>query len=597
VSLPTADLLAPIPGGAPAGTDLRYAPVYTSLNEARREDDDAPQGDWKRDRKVAQYDVVVKLATDALATKSKDLMIAAWLTEALARREAFAGLAYGLELVRGLLDRYWETAFPEIDEGDLGLRVKPLNWMGANLEQSVKRVPLVKAGHDYFTYLAGRALGYETAVQGDSAKLAARKKEIDRGKIPPEDFDKAFESTPKAFYKQVVGDWKRASAALDALESDANTRFGDDAPTMGKLKTALEEVGHVATQLLDKKLLVDPDPPEPVAPEPSAGMASSGAGAPAAAAGGVVRAMSAEPTDLADATARVIGAARWIRKANPGNPSSYLMLRGLRWGELRATGRTPNPKLLEAPSSDTRVRLKTLMLDAAWEQLLDMGEQVMGTPAGRGWLDLQRYVLTACAGLGPTYDPPATAIRGALRALLADIPDLPSMSLMDDLPSANSETRTWLADLSSTLGATAENGAGAEGPSSAPAVPASYIEMRVKSELDAGRPNKAIDILMRELERETSRRGRFLRQAQVARVMVDAGLENVAKPILEQILTEIESHKLEEWESGELIAQPLTLLYRCLQKLGGDQSVQQSLYLRICKLDARQALAFTKPST
>ena len=38
MALPTADLLAPIPGDAPAGADLRYAPAYAQITEARREE-------------------------------------------------------------------------------------------------------------------------------------------------------------------------------------------------------------------------------------------------------------------------------------------------------------------------------------------------------------------------------------------------------------------------------------------------------------------------------------------------------------------------------------------------------------------------------
>ena len=38
------DLLTPIPGDNPAGQNLRYAPVYDKIKEARREDDEAPQG-------------------------------------------------------------------------------------------------------------------------------------------------------------------------------------------------------------------------------------------------------------------------------------------------------------------------------------------------------------------------------------------------------------------------------------------------------------------------------------------------------------------------------------------------------------------------
>jgi len=594
VALPTADLLAPIPGDAPAGTDLRYAPAYAQITEARREEDDAPQGEWKRTRKVAEYDVVAKIAIDALATKSKDLMLAAWLTEALTRREGFAGLAYGLDLVRGLIDKYWDGVFPQIDEGDLGLRVRPLNWIGSGLEPSAKAVPLNRAGHDFNTYTLSRQLGYESAVSSDNAKKAARQKEIDGGKVPPEDFDKSFEGTPKAWYKQLVAALVKSQSSLAALDALATEKFGDDAPSMSKLQTALEAVHHLASQLLEKKLLADPDPPEVVAAEAAAAAVASGGAAPAVAEGSA-RVMSAEPTDINDATARVVGAARWLRKSNPGNPASYLLLRGLRWGELRATGRTPNPRLLEAPSSDTRIKLKTLMIDGAWDQLLDAAEHVMGTPAGRGWLDLQRYTLTACSGLGSTYDAPAAAIRGALRTLLADIPDLPSMSLMDDLPSANSETRSWLQELGPAP--TTGNGAAADGASVVPAMPASYVDERVRVEIQAGRPARAIDILMRELDRETSRRARWMRQAQIARVMVDGGLETVAKPILEQIMAEIENHKLEEWEAGELVAQPLVLLHRCLEKLGGDDNAKQALYLRICKLDARQAIAFAKPAT
>jgi type VI secretion system protein ImpA len=593
VALPTADLLAPIPGDAPAGADLRYAPAYAQITEARREEDDAPQGEWKRARKVAEYDVVAKVAIDALATKSKDLMIAAWLTEALTRREGFAGLVYGLDLVRGMVDKYWDGVYPQIDEGDLGLRVRPLNWIGSGLEATVKAVPLNRAGHDFITYTLSRQLGYESSVS-DNAKKAARQKEIDGGKVPPEEFDKSFEGTPKAWYKQLVAAIDKSTASLTALDTFANEKFGDDAPSFGRLQTALEAVHHLATQLLEKKLLADPDPPEVVAAEAAAAAAATGAAAPAAA-DGAARVMSAEPTDINDATARVVGAARWLRKSNPGNPAAYLLLRGLRWGELRANGRTPNPRLLEAPGSETRVKLKTLMIDGAWEQLLDAAEQVMGTPAGRGWLDLQRYTLTACAGLGSAYDAPSTAIRGALRSLLIDIPDLPTMSLMDDLPAANAETRSWLLEVGPTP--TTENGPAADALSAAPAVPASYLDERVRVEIQAGRPAKAIDILMRELDRETSRRARWVRQAQIARVMVDSGLETVAKPILEQIMAEIETHKLEEWEAGELVAQPLVLLHRCLEKLGGDVNAKQALYLRICKLDARQAIAFAKPAT
>ena len=58
------------------------------------------------------------------------------------------------------------------------------------------------------------------------------------------------------------------------------------------------------------------------------------------------------------------------------------------------------------------------------------------------------------------------------------------------------------------------------------------------------------------------------------------------------MLQRVETHRLEEWEAGPLLAQPLAALYRCLEKSGEDASRQQQLYLRICRLDPVQAMGF-----
>src|SRR5271169_1503907 len=109
------DLLNPIPGENPSGASLRYDPLYDKIKEARREDDDAPQGEWAHERKLADWKQVIKLAGDALATQSKDLQLAAWLTEAALRNEGFPGLLAGLKTLQGLVENFWETLYPEIE--------------------------------------------------------------------------------------------------------------------------------------------------------------------------------------------------------------------------------------------------------------------------------------------------------------------------------------------------------------------------------------------------------------------------------------------------------------------------------------------------
>src|SRR5437899_13102704 len=100
-------LLNPIPGDNPSGANIKYNPLYDKIKEARWQDDDAPQGEWERERKVADYGLVIKLASEALANKSKDLQLVAWITEALLQKESFSGLLAGLKLAQGTLENFW----------------------------------------------------------------------------------------------------------------------------------------------------------------------------------------------------------------------------------------------------------------------------------------------------------------------------------------------------------------------------------------------------------------------------------------------------------------------------------------------------------
>src|SRR5437660_3558693 len=96
-------LLDPIPGGSPAGMDLRWSAEWDRIKEARRADDGLDTGKWaKRERKTANWRLVEEIATSILRTQSKDLQVAMWLTEANLKLYGFAGLADGFRLVNEL---------------------------------------------------------------------------------------------------------------------------------------------------------------------------------------------------------------------------------------------------------------------------------------------------------------------------------------------------------------------------------------------------------------------------------------------------------------------------------------------------------------
>ena len=119
------------------------------------------------------------------------------------------------------------------------------------------------------------------------------------------------------------------------------------------------------------------------------------------------------------------------------------MVRALRWGELRRKEEL-DTALLSAPPTDVRMRMKALAAGQRWAELLELAESAMAAECGRGWLDLQRYAITACDALG--YSGAAAAIRSELKCLLADFSTLATATLMDDTGAANPETTTWLGD-------------------------------------------------------------------------------------------------------------------------------------------------------
>ena len=592
--------MKPIPGANRGGANLRYDPVYDKIKEARREEDHPPPGMAERDRKVADNSLVIKLTKEVLANKTKDLQLAVWLTEALLKQTGFGGLRDGLALCCGLTDKFWETVYPELEDSDAQARGAPLGFLGTRLEIPLKMVPVVeKATYGTFDFQQSRDVAYEDQCKTDDAKKK-RAQLIKDGKLAPEVFDKAFEETPKKFYAQAEKDLDSSLQILRQLRDACDAKFVEEGPSFGPLQSALEATRHVVHGFLQKKREKEPDPIEEVAPAAGAEGGSDAAAGDAASAPvrvGVLLSVetSSEPPDRVEAVRKIAEAAAFLRRREPRSPASYLMLRGLRWGELRAAIDRADPTQFEAPPTELRKHLKRLSLDRKFEDLLEAAESAMALPCSRAWLDLQRMVVEACEALGSDYEAIARAIRSELKALIADCPQLLDATLMDDTPAANAETRAWLNGLSqqgtpAQEAASSANGAGRNGfasrwPGQAPDVYAAAWQA-----LREGQERKAFEILQQDVGRLRSGRERFRRKMQLVEMCVSTSKQNVAQPILDDLAAMIETHKLDEWEDPGLVAAALGTIMKLSLRIQADKAQQQKIFERICRLDPAQAL-------
>ncbi len=606
------DLLTPISGNSPGGQSLRYDPIRDKIKDARREEMEAPQGAWKTEVKTADWDLVAKLAAETIAKRSKDLQLAVWLVDAHVRKEGFAALAPGFDFLRSLVDDFWDTLHPQIEDGDLEERASILAWLDLKLEEPLRLLPIVSGSLSWFSYKESLAIGMEADAKTQELRQK-REQLIGEGKVSGEQWMEAVGATPKGDLENLRASINTASESLVQLGEVCDKRFLADSPGFSRIRSTLEEISGLLRGLIQAKggptpIPVPARPPEPVAsvePNPPAVTQPAPMPQPVPAPSVLIENAGIDPVDLADAERRLSAICRFLRKNDTYNIAPFLILRGLRFGQIRYNGpHKIDPSMLEAPPSGLRAELKKLAAEENWDELIDATQRAMELPCGRAWLDAQRYAVMALEAKGEWWAFVADAVRTELRGLLSDLPALADMQLLDDTPTANPETKKWIEEqvLSERpAAAVAAFSAPPENPAPPPDVPwldnakldenGDDVFRTAVADAGNGHLSEALDALNKQLASERSGRGRFLRRVQLAHVLMTARQTRIALPILNQLAAEIETRSLETWEDWAALAYPLGLMLECLEADEASEADRAAIYARICRLDPARALS------
>lgn len=330
-------LLASIPGDNPAGQNLQYSGLHDEIREARREDEDLEQGAWKHDRKSADWSRVIGLATEALAARTKDLQVAAWLAEALVKTNGFIGLRDGLRVMRGLLELFWDNVYPEIDEGDLEARANAVAWMDRPLvlPKAVKDVPITNsitgASYSYLQWEQSRDFDIPERLDDlDSEErervTALRQRAGEEGKITGEQWRLAKTATRRKFYEETYPVLDQCWEEFEALDRLMDERFDRQTPGLGTLKKSIDDVRSVVEKLLKEKRVLEPDAVDTsvVQDEPENSGAET---ASSSATSGPIHTRQ-------EALRRLAEVAGFFRRTEPHSPVSYLVQRAINWGQM-----------------------------------------------------------------------------------------------------------------------------------------------------------------------------------------------------------------------------------------------------------------------
>ncbi len=232
-------LTRPISESRPSGENL-YESVHRQIEEAR-----SPSADPGSKLRDPDWKKVIELGTKALEDKTKDLQIAAYITEALGWLDGLDGLRQGFELLRMIQTEFWTSVFPLYETNDdPGDRVSPYEFIDEVLPQVLYvAIPLAKAPR-----IGNYNLQQFIAVNQTEDQLKTRNDAIRR--------------TESSFHLRLSEDVEACNAAFDAWKAGTINLMGTHAPSLHNVSTIL----HKLNSCLRVIESVRPFLPAPAAP-------------------------------------------------------------------------------------------------------------------------------------------------------------------------------------------------------------------------------------------------------------------------------------------------------------------------------------------
>lgn len=299
------EFLSEVAQEPPCGPDLTYDADFLALETAARGKNEQQFGDTVIPAEPPDWREVEKRAA-ALLTRSKDLRVAVALCRAWLNVKGLPGLASGVSLVAGLLDRYWDGIHPMAEDGDYFMRMNAVSSLNevTGLIRDLRQVDFLRSSS------AG-------SVNVRDAEALARGNTVEGGNKMS--VDQLRGAVAEAWRKEnelllaviATGDAVARIIELCAAKLPAHQR-----PEMDSLKSLLGVLRELLPQGLEGGGAALESTTEPGAEGP-AGQPAQGRQP------GVLRSRE-------DAIAQLLVVADYVEKTEPTNPAPLLIRRAAR---------------------------------------------------------------------------------------------------------------------------------------------------------------------------------------------------------------------------------------------------------------------------
>ncbi len=518
----------PINPDHPGGSDVRYEPEFEEL-QAEIEKLSFPSADPSADGGV-DWEKVTALASAILAEKSKNILVASYLAVAQIYTSEIEGLAVGSCILRDLLDQFWENLYPP--KKRIQGRLAAIEWWLEKTESALQR-------------LRSTPFPPET-IQQSKENL----EQIDKLLV------ENFQDPPSV---------RAIQGLLDTIPSLSEKKPDEEAPpSQGKIEP-IPTPGR------------KPEKPPPSAPSTEAEEIASEKDA---------------QRILRLSLQKISQAAAYLNENDPMNSLSYQCARVAAWSTVKALPPAVNGQTRIPPPAVQAVNvLNDLRQKGDWDALLKSAEQRLSQFIF--WIDLNRFVAEALVSLGGGYQEAHNVVCRETAFLLYRIPGLDALSFSDGMPFANPQTKEWLKSINFGAGTVVEE-------------PTLKVELgltdddedkmaetiqKAQTLAKEKKVEEAVESLQDELRKSYSQKKTLQWRLALAQILMSSKRTNLATPLFEQVLRDIELYRLEEWDP-DLALEGLKMIWVGFnsQKDKADKSKAMEILNRIARLDPAKAL-------
>lgn len=547
----------PVSEATPCGENIRYDSEFEQLEAelAKQESLSSETVDWQ---------VVADLSSAILKNSSKDLLVGAYLCNALMIREGYAGLAVGLKILADMANEHWDGLFPPAKR--MRARQSAFTWLAE------------KAGILVSSSLPTQADAQSVIEAADNLKLLDGVLVEKMGDQAPMLTDL---STPLKNYR------RDAEANLQKQEAAAPAPAAAPEATAD---TVTEEAPEASIPAAEAPQAAPPPPPPPAA-KPAA---RANKAAPA----------SAEPVSLEsdnDSKKALKGlqpamrdiAAFWLTQ-KLSDVRAYRLARQGVWMMIENTPPDNDGTTQINPPAPERLKY--------FETQLGKGEPASLVPElektlarSPFWIDGHFLVVKALRELGAEFEPAAKTVIRELRSFLERLPDVASLSFSDGTGFADDQTRMWIT--SEVLLAGDEGNASAAGDSGADDEPWNAALSDARKVAAKGEAEQALSLMNEGLNSAAQMRDQVCWRCAIAELLLQIGKADAAGTLLESLCEQLVQRQMEDWEP-RLMAKVYSLLYQSYQKQRKSKKDDKQLaekseqaFAQLCWFDPVTALS------